>query len=127
MNEHAFIVGEGGDGPNLVWRIDGAKLAALGDGDNEWLCTMFVTKAKGFGRNQFGRQFALGNRNSEELEATDAFRSAAFIGVNVSEGTADNGAPARHHGRESNNIGAGSVEDREDLSLRTKMLANGLR
>ena len=62
-----------------------------------------------------GVELAVGGRHREEFEAAHPLGGAGLVGVDVRGGGGDDGAPARQHGGERDDVRARAVEHRESL------------
>ncbi len=69
------------------------------------------------------REFAVWGLHRDQLAASKFFRSATFIGINMSRGGANYGMVRPGQRLQTQNIGAGAVENDEDLGVCAKMLA----
>ena len=123
---HAVRVHVVGDRADLVDGVRRAELGGLRDRDDQRLGAVLVSPAPGLAVDELGGQLAVGRLDREQLDAGDLLGRAGLVGVDVRGLRADDGAPAREHRLQADDIRARAVEDREDLHALAEVLGEHL-
>jgi hypothetical protein len=111
-----------GDRAHLVHGVEGTELGRLRDAHRERLRAVLVAPAPGLAVDEVGRELAVRCRHREQLEAADALRGSALVGVDVGGGRGDDRSPAGQDARERRDVGPGAVEYGEGLGLIAEVL-----
>ena len=83
---------------------------------------MLVAASRNVGGDPFGRDFAVGRRCRQELDAGHLFGGTAFVDVEMSGVRADHRVVKARERGEGRNIGSGAIECKENLYLRPQHL-----
>ena len=110
-----MLVGELGQGADLVRRIDGAELGGLRNRDDARLGGVLIADPGDPLRCQVGGELAVGSLNRQQLDAGDPLRGSALVDVQVCGGGADDGFVGARQRLEREDVGAAAVEDHERL------------
>jgi len=107
---------------NLLGAVDGAHFGGLSNGDHSRLRMMFVADAVIGVADRVQRDFTVLVRQRNQLAARVLFGSAAFVGVDVSVVTAQDGVKRPGERLQAQNIGASSVESEKNYDVWSKVL-----
>ena len=126
VQEHLVLVGELGQGADLLRRVDGAELGGLGDRDDAGLRGVLVADPGEPLRDQLRGELPVGSRGGQELHPRDPLGRPALVDVEVRGLGADHGLVGAGERLEREDVGAGAVEDQERLGLLAEVLAKAL-
>ena len=115
MQQQSPAVGELAQRLELLGRVDGTVLGALGDRDHPRLCMMLEADALDVGFDQRRGQLAIGGFDRQELASDVPLGCAALIHLDVRCGCGDDAVLRKQHGIECGDVGAGAAEDEERL------------
>ena len=110
--------------PELVDRVRRTELRGLRDRDDGLLGAVHVPRAYGMHIHQVRGEQAVLRGDGPQLEAGDLLGRPALVDVDVRGLRADHGLPGPAHRLKRHDIGAGAVEDGEDLGLRAEVVAH---
>ena len=119
-------MGEVGDRPHLLGRVERAHLGGLRDAHGERLRSVLVAPAPRLAGNQLRRELAVRGRHREQLDAGHPLGGAGLVGVDVRGRRRDDGAPARQHAGQRDDVRTRAVEDGERLGVLAEVLADHL-
>jgi hypothetical protein len=123
VKQEAMRVGKIGEGPNFGRRVHGAVFARLRNRHDARLDVVLVADAAEPCRNGGDGQPAVRRRHAEELAAGEAFGGAAFVDVDVRQVGADHRLVGPHQRLNAEDVGAGAVEDEENVGGRPELRA----
>src|SRR5260370_41332312 len=126
MQEHVPFMRELGWGAKFFRTVNSTHVGGLSDGDDPDLYMMLIANTVIGVAHVIQRDFAvvMGQRN--EFATCMLFRRAALVSINVGILTAEHGVVRTSQRLKPQNIGAGSVEGKKDINIRTEMFAKFL-